>query len=254
MRPLAKWILGAVLLLGLGASAWCLRKFEKNGLLEFSVLHEKLPTPDQARYEVLLAEVQRWREDLSEDYKQARTHEERAAVENDARLILELMMPEMMRCWLGTPYDFNGTAEKPGDGKIACGYFVSTVIRDTGFRVNRFKLAQQPSENILRTFISSDDCFLEVGMKFPTYADKIESMENGIYLVGLDTHVGFIVKRSDGLKFFHSSGSRPWAVVEENRRNAGALQRSNWRMTGCLTGDPGVIRTWLAGEKVIVRK
>ena len=84
-------------------------------------------------------------------------------MENDARLILELMMPEMMRCWLGTPYDFNGTAEKPGDGKIACGYFVSTVIRDTGFRVNRFKFAQQPSENILRTFISSDDSFWKWG-------------------------------------------------------------------------------------------
>ncbi len=229
-------------------------KFEKFGPIEFAVLREKQPSPDRERYEVLLEELHRWQKDLGEDYKQAKTKEQRVAVENDARLILELIMPEMMRCWLGTPYDFNGTAEKPGEGKIACGYFVSTVIRDAGFKVNRYKLAQQPSENILRTFLPGNDCILEVGTKFPAYADKVESMQNGVYIVGLDTHVGFIVKRSDGLKFIHSSGSQPWAVVEENRRQAGVLQRSNWRMTGCLTGDSGVIRTWLTEEKVIVRK
>jgi len=254
VKLVAKWILGAVLLSGLGATCWWIWKFEKIGVIEFSVLHEKQPSPDRERYEVLLAELQRWRKDLGDDYKQAKTKDQKAAVENDARLILELIMPEMMRCWLGTPYDFNGTAEKPGEGKIACGYFVSTVIRDAGFRVNRYRLAQQPSENILRTFIPGKDCILEVGTKFSAYADKVEGLPNGIYLVGLDTHVGFIVKRSDGMKFFHSSGSRPWAVVEENRRNAGVLQRSNWRMTGSLTGEPSVIRTWLAGEKVIVRK
>ncbi len=175
-------------------------------------------------------------------------------MENDARLILDLVMPEMMRCWLGTPYDFNGTAEKPGDGKIACGYFVSTVIRDAGFRVNRYKLAQQPSENILRTFIPGENCVLEVGTEYSDYADRVERMEPGIYIVGLDTHVGFIVNRSDGLRFFHASGYRPRAVVEESRERAGALQRSNWRMTGGLTGEPDVIRTWLMGERITVRK
>lgn len=254
VNRLVKWILAAALLSGLSATGWWLWKFEGAGLIKFSVFHEQQAVPDSERYDVLIAELQRWRKVLGDEYRQAESKEEKAAIENDARLILELTMPEMMRCWLGTPYDFNGTAEKPGVGKIACGYFVSTVIRDAGFRVNRYKLAQQPSENILRTFIARNDCILEVGTQFPAYADKIESMENGIYLVGLDTHVGFIVKRSDGMKFIHASGSRPWAVVEENRRNAGALQRSNWRMTGCLTGDSGVIRTWLAGEKVIVRK
>ena len=214
---------------------------------------EKPPQPDKERYAVLVSELDRWRVDLGGKYGKARTAEERKTIEHDARLILELIMPEMMRCWLGTPYDFNGTAEKPGEGKIACGYFVSTVIRDAGFRVNRYKLAQQPSENIMRTFLPSAACLLKVGKEYAAYADWVEAMPPGIYLVGLDTHVGFIVNKSDGMKFFHSSGSRPWAVVEEARENAGVLKRSNWRMIGGLSGDVGTIRTWLSGDKIKVR-
>ncbi len=248
-----KWILGVVLLSGVAATGLWVWKSEKVGLIEFTVLKEKKPSPDHEKYEVLVGELKRWREDLGEDYRLARNKEAKQAVENDVRLILELVMPEMMRCWLGTPYDFNGTAEKPGEGKIACGYFVSTVIRDAGFKVNRYKLAQQPSANILRTFIPGERCLLEVGTEYGSYVDNLKQMDEGIYLVGLDTHVGFIVNRSDGMKFFHASGWRPYSVVEETRENAGALQRSNWRMLGNLTAEPGVIRTWLSGDKVRVK-
>jgi hypothetical protein len=158
-----------------------------------------------------------------------------------------------MQCWIGTPYDFNGTAEKPGGGKVACGYFVSTVIRDAGFRVDRYKLAQQPSENIMRTFLRGDVCKLKVGEDFEKYADWVESLDNGVYLIGMDTHVGFIVNRTDGMRFYHSSGWKKRGVVEESRKKAGALRSSNWRMLGGLTADSGVIRTWLKGDKVRVR-
>src|SRR5687768_9423034 len=32
--------------------------------------------------------------------------------------------------WEGTDWDFNGTTEVPGKGSIACGYFVTTILRD----------------------------------------------------------------------------------------------------------------------------
>ncbi len=202
---------------------------------------------------MLTGELERWRENLAADYGRAMTAEQKAAVEADARLILELMLPEMMRCWVGTPYDFNGTAETPGEERIACGYYVSTVIRDAGFRVDRYKLAQQPSENILRTFLPGEACELRVGEDYSRYADWVERMEPGVYLIGMDTHVGFIVVRRDGMRFFHSSGHRNVGVVEERRDNAWALRKSQWRMLGHLTADPGVMRMWLKGEKVKVR-
>ncbi len=253
MKYALKAAIAAILLLALGAGGWWTWKFHREGIFEIIIEHEVKPEPDAERYETLVAELERWRGDLRKAHARARTAEEKAAVEKDARVILELVMPEMMRCWLGTPYDFNGTAEKPGGGKVACGYFVSTVIRDAGFRVNRYKLAQQPSGNILRTFLKSESCLLKVGQDFESYAEWMEGLEPGVYLIGLDSHVGFIVNGAEGMRFYHSSRWQDRGVVDEPGNKAGALRYSNWRMIGGFTAEPDVIRTWLGGETVKVR-
>lgn len=250
MKVARKWILGTVLLVSLCAGGLWFSDLES---ITIARKEEGKPAPDPERYEILIHELLRWRKDLAEDYRKALSAEEKAAVERDARLIMELMLPEMMGCWIGTPYDFNGTAEKPGGGKIACGYFVSTVLRDAGFRVNRFKLAQQPSQNILRTFLPPASCELRMGEDYEKYVNWVEEREPGIYLVGLDTHVGFIVNRIDGMSFYHSSATGKVGVVNESREQARALRYSNWRLLGGLTLEPDVIRVWLEGEKITVK-
>ena len=254
MKRAFKWMLGVTLLGLIGAGGWFLwLEAEHRGLFRGATAAEEKPVPDLERYEVLEKELKTWRGELVKEYRQARSPEQKAAVEHDARIILEMILPEMMRCWRGTGYDFNGVAERPGEGKIACGYYVSTVIRDAGFKVNRYKLAQQPSANILRTFTDAENCQLRVGEKYESYADWLESMEPGVYLMGLDTHVGFVVvERSGDMKFLHSSGIEKAGVVEEPRDQALAIKWSKWRMLGHFTADPDVIRTWLAGEDVRV--
>lgn len=209
--------------------------------------------PDAEGYEVLVAEMERWRTELSQKYRKAGSAAEREGVEHDARVLLEETLPAMMRCWLGTPWDFHGTAEGPGKGKVACGYFVSTVLRDAGFKVDRYKLAQQPSENILRSFLARNACVLTVGKPYEVFADELSLVRPGVYVVGLDTHVAFLVVSRGGFRFIHSSGSAPWCVVDEGREEAEVLRRSNWRMLGNFTGDAGVIRTWLQGGRVEVK-
>jgi hypothetical protein len=211
------------------------------------------PRPDPETYAVLAAEIERWRTELAARHRTARSDEERGAVEHDARVLLELMLPSMMRCWLGTPWDFHGTAPRPGGDGIACGYFVSTVLKDAGFRVNRFRLAQQASGNILRSFLHQDDCLLSIGTPYDRFATEMAAADRGVYLVGLDTHVAFIVVADGGFRFIHSSGSRPWCVVDESPLEAEVLRRSNWRMIGHLTGCPQVLRRWLGGETIAVR-
>jgi hypothetical protein len=209
--------------------------------------------PDSKKYQVLTQEVERWRKDLAERYRKAKTTAERTAVEAEARAVLEQALPAMMRCWLGTPWDFNGTAKGPGEGKIACGYFVATVLKDAGFQVDRYQLAQQPSGNILQTFLAKESTTLTVGQDYQAFATDAEKREPGVYIVGLDTHVGFIIVADQSLNFIHSSGSQPWCVVDENRANAGVLQRSSWRMLGNLTADAGVLKRWLKAEKIVVK-
>ncbi len=258
LAPMKRWWLLPITLLVLtGGAGWWFREpmgeaFRKaTGGVELGT-HEVMK-PDPQRYAVLVSELERWRVELAERHRKARDEAERAAAEHDARVILERVLPAMMRCWLGTPWDFNGTAEKPGGGRIACGYFVSTVLRDAGFRLDRYQLAQQPSENILRSFLSKDTCALSIGKPYATFADEMSRAKPGVYLVGLDTHVAFLVADGHGFRFIHASGSRPWCVVDEGRDEAGVLRDSNWRMLGNLTADAEVIRTWLAAGAIKVR-
>lgn len=248
-------LLIALIAVGMGAGWWfrdpLWNRFRQLTAGEKSA-SSKQPKPDPERYAVLASELTRWRAELAARYRKARNAAERSAVEHDARVILEHTLPAMMRCWLGTPWDFNGTASVPGGGRIACGYFVATVLQDAGFQVNRYQLAQQPSGNILRSFLDKKDCVLSVGQPYDQFAATLQSAHPGIYLVGLDTHVAFLVVNSEGFRFIHSSGSQPWCVVDEGRDQAGVLQRSNWRMLGNLTAEPKVMQTWLKTEKITV--
>jgi len=204
--------------------------------------------PDPERYAKLKFEVSEKRRDLSRRYQKARTAREIGAVHREARETLEDVLPEMMRCWLGTPWDFNGTARTPGSGKIACGYYVSTVMQDVGFEVKRIELAQQASQNIIKTFIPKKDMHIRTQTSYDDFLSQVISRGPGIRIVGLDNHVAFLVVPEDGkIRFIHSSGASPKRVVDEDRENADVLRRSRYRVTGNITGNDQVIHKWLTG-------
>jgi hypothetical protein len=218
-----------------------------------AVVEPDAPKPAPARYATLKQEVERWRKDLAARHAAARTSAEKDRVLEESGRFLSVVLPEMMRCWLGTPWDFHGTSETPGEGKIACGYFVSTILRDAGFRIDRYKLARQPSQNILRSFLPRESLSLRVGVPYEQYAGELEKAARGIRIVGLDSHVAFLVTGPEGFRFIHSSGSKPWCVVDEGKDEADVLRRSNYRVEGLLTDDKPLLRRWLAGEKIAVK-
>jgi hypothetical protein len=250
-------LIGILAVNAAGVSAWIFRDeiggWWQGKMSPVAMGSKPRPIPDPKTYAVLSTEIERWRVDLAARYEKAKSPLERGLVEQDARLVLEQALPAMMRCWLGTPWDFDGTAEGPGKGKIACGYFVATVLKDAGFRVDRYRLAQQPSENILRSFLSKESCSLTVGKEYEAFASGLAEVKPGVYVIGLDTHVAFLLVEESGFRFIHSSGSAPWCVVDEGRDDAAVLKKSNWRMLGNFTGDLGVVRSWLKGEKIAVK-
>jgi len=212
------------------------------------------PAPDAAKWKLLCNDLQRWRKHYADRYRQANHEAQKKAVLTEARELLEHSLPEIMRCWLGTPWDFNGTAKTPGEGKIACGYFVTTVLEGAGFRIERTTLAQQASEQILRTFLPQDDLRIRVGVPYKTFRFETTRGRPGIYLVGLDTHIGFVVVKQQDFRFIHSSGSQPCCVVDEGSEQALVLERSNYRVLGNITGNDEVIRRWLMGETFPTRR
>lgn len=206
--------------------------------------------PDPVRYQELIKELKDKRHTLARRYSQARTAQDITLIIRESRKTLNESLPALMRCWLGTAWAMNGTCATPGSGKIACGYFVSTILRDAGFRVERYKLAQQASQNIIATFLPRNEMYVRTGKAYDDFLTEVVSRGPGIRIVGLDKHVAFIVVQPDSkIRFIHSSGGSPYCVVDEDRENATALKNSQYRVTGDLTGSDDVIHRWLVGEK-----
>jgi len=203
------------------------------------------PQPDPELYEELKTSLALKRKALAARYKQAPNFHARKEIIREARAELEADLPALMRCWLGTTWDFNGIATTPGEGKIACGYFVSTVMLHAGFDVNRVKLAQQASQNIIRTFVPRNHLTIKPGgMNYDKFISLVISSGPGIYIIGLDKHVGFMIVTDDNqFHYIHSEGHN--VVVDESREDANTLQRSNYRVFGNLTAEEDTIIKWL---------
>ena len=209
---------------------------------------KQVPQPEQ--YEILKLDIEIRKSRLTQSYNAAQNDADREVVLSESRILLESILPEMMRCWLGTQWDFNGTSETPGNGKIACCYFVNTIMRDAGFSLPRIKLSQQPSQTILGAFVPRNSMSIRTGMDYSAFHELILSKDAGIYIVGLDKHVGFIVHDGNELHFIHASGSAPWCVVDETKENAVALQRSHYRVIGNVTAQTKTLKKWLLDESV----
>jgi hypothetical protein len=64
--------------------------------------------------------------------------------------LMKTLKQQIFPSWYGTSWDFNGYTEKPLNGKIACGYFVTTTLKHIGFNLNRYKIAQQDAYTIMK--------------------------------------------------------------------------------------------------------
>lgn len=253
MKLVRRLLLLSVLLAGV-AAGWIYR----SPLLDLYHHHFRVaesPPPPEARpdpvqYRRLVRELAAQRAGLVRRYADARTAKEISAVIDECSELLESTLPAMMRCWLGTPWAFHGMCEEPGSGEIACGYFVSTILRDAGFRVERIRLAQQPAQKIIQTFLPPEKTPVRVSVDYQKFLAEVQERGPGIRLVGLDRHVAFLIVPTEGdLRFIHSTKAPPGVVVDEDRDNATSLRDSNYRVTGNLTRNPEVIHGWLTGAE-----
>ncbi len=150
--------------------------------------------------------------------------------------------------WYGTPWDFYGTTQVPREGKIACGYFVTTVLRDAGFNIPRVKWAQLASEIMIKKI--SRDIKRFHNSPVEDVEKYINTKEDGLYIVGLDTHVGFIMKKGKEVLFVHSNYyQRSIGVMKEPLKGLNPLNDSKYRVVGKILDDE-MVRNWILGVRV----
>lgn len=194
-------------------------------------------------------------------YERSRSHleERRVALARELRrhrgtslarareLLVAALRDEILPAWNGTPWDFHGTSQTPRQGKIACGYFVSTALLHLGLLVERAHLAQQASEHIAQSLVGTAAVRRSSDQPIDAFLARVRADGDGLYIVGLDNHVGFLIV--DGADtWFHHAAPRD-VVKRERARDAPYLVASRYRIFARLFDD-ALVERWLRGEPI----
>lgn len=185
-------------------------------------------------------------------YSQVRAEIQRKKTTHHSKEDFEhFLLNQIIPHWYGTEWDFNGYTAIPNEGEIACGYFVSTTLEHIGIVLNRYQLAQQAGLNEAKSLaIDKSNYFTVYGWE--TLRERMETYSDGIYFVGLDSHVGYIYKEEGILYFIHSNYIEDRVMIEKAQYSP-AFQ-SNIYVVAELSTNELLREKWHKGERVVVVK
>jgi len=204
---------------------------------------------DESDYSRLKASVSERRLEFKDRYLRAGSGSDRKRLIREAQeFLFNVLTEKVFPAWIGTKWSFNGTTRTPGEGSIACGTFVVYTLQDVGFKIPS-KMARQPSENIIKNLIGKDKIkrFWNSASIEKVNRWIIESGE-GIYIVGMDIHAGFIVNKNNNIYFIHSSYyAPPLSVVSQDLTEKSPLTDSRYRVLGKIL-DEEMVEKWIRGD------
>jgi len=197
----------------------------------------------QAQYQELINEIFQERKKFQAKWKKARSAHAQKKVIQEASVFLEhQIVTKLFPAWLGTNWDFNGITLVPRQGNIACGYFVSTILSHAGFSHHRNKVGQLPSTKMIPLFAPKSQIFQTYDEPLEKFKQRIFERGPGLYIVGMDTHVGFLWNQGERIYFIHSSYYEPKSeVVIELVDTRNPLSDSRWRMVGKILGEKSIV-------------
>jgi hypothetical protein len=191
---------------------------------------EHAPKDSLENYSLTKQRIISLRDSLRRMYHSAHRNQSKEIASSSENLFTHAVIDQLIAHWYGTPWDFNGITEEPRKGQIACGYFVTTILRDAGFSVQRIK-----DRNAIRSF----------SLKSVNKVDSaVKSMGPGLYVVGLDFHVGFLHCDGPNVYFIHSNYIRREGVVKELIQQSAAFASSKYRLIGKITRE-SITKNWL---------
>ncbi|MBK8804796.1 MAG: hypothetical protein IPN71_22565 [Fibrobacteres bacterium] len=194
------------------------------------------------------------RETLHRRWMELPTVQQREAfLDTVADRLAEHLLGRIIPPWMGTRWTFEGYLETFGGGTVACGYFVSTTLRDAGVRVDRFRLAQASPEGEARS-IGID------GKHVRLFRDSLRAglpemasrLADGLYFVGLSNHVGYLQKSGSSIRFVHSDYVGGSVADQSVRRAPAFVGDILW--VAEITGNRDLARAWLEGKKLRIHR
>lgn len=160
--------------------------------------------------------------------------------------LLSSVTEDLIPYWYNTPWNFYGCTRVPQKGTIACGYFVTTILTDAGFNIPLAKWAQMASEIFIRKMAPVKRFSNRPLSEIRGYLIK---EGNGLYVTGLDCHVGFILVKDSSIKFIHSNYYQPdIGVMSEDIETVNPFRDSHYRVIARLLSDEMVIN-WITSAR-----
>lgn len=238
------------------------RSFAMKGLLYLVVLLMASGSCEAQRpaaysapaYKATLQQLTQRRTALAARYTRATTPAAQAACLAEARkLWLNALDQTVFPAWESTPWSFYGQTWAPRQGSVACGYFVTTALFDTGLRLQRSLLARQGSERLIKNLVAEQNISRYRRMNQVKFVQQVRALGPGLYLVGLDFHVAFLrVNEGGAVQMVHSSWIQPRPRVVREAADSSPALASKYRVVGKLSADDTLLKAWLLSEPLAV--
>lgn len=178
--------------------------------------------------------------------KNSRRQWEQLSADERGKIFTGAVVKTIAPAWIGTPWTFSGTTEVPQQGSIACGYFVTTVLRDAGLPLARIKLSQCASEEMIRSLVQPKFIKRYSNVPMNVFIESVKASGNGLYIVGLDNHTGLLCKDGEKMWFIHSTFVGTRNVQMEDAALSSVLAGSTYRVTGKISADEKALQRWIS--------
>lgn len=132
--------------------------------------------------------------------------------------------------WIGTPWGHGATANartprQPGR-TVHCASFVIAVLRGVGLRfVDGDRLAQAPALRILEALAPEEGIVRVVG-RLPQVLQRLGELGDGVYVLGLSRHIGFVIVDDETVTLVHASEGQGQVVAEPAKTSSALRGRS----------------------------
>jgi len=170
-------------------------------------------------------------------------------------LFTNLLVNQIIPYWYQTPWSFEGHTAIPKEGHIACGYFVSTTLKDMGLHINRYKLAQQNPFNEART-LALDKPVIEIYNETirANIKELQQRLKDGIYFIGFaQSHVGYLFKQKSQLFLIHSDYLSAEGVRIEAVEQSAVFGMFHQLYIAKISTNEQLLNKWLSQEKIDVQ-
>jgi len=173
-----------------------------------------------------------------------------------ARHFTNTLVNKIIPYWYKTPWTFEGHSEVPRQGSIACGYFISTTLRDIGLNLNRYELAKQnPYNEALSLNLGNKPWLLTNSSTLEAIKEIKRKLKDGIYFIGFDqSHVGYLLKKNEQVFLIHSNYIEGQGVMKEAIEKSEVFSSYKKFHISGLSTNKNFLKKWIRGERIKVYK